>query len=348
MKKMLMITVLVWATAFILPLFTTGISVYTPDVSGIDESVSSSTANTSQTDTNESSNTETAKTGEEKKDQDISLTVQVQGTVVQMTLDQYLLGVVAAEMPALYPIEALKAQAVAARTYCMYRLSGQKSKEYGGADLSDDSTKCMGYSSPAAMAAAWGDEAEGYEERIKQAVSETDGIIMTDAKGNALPAVFFAVSSGKTESAKDIWGTDIAFLVSRNSEWDAESPKFEANFEITADEFKKKFTAQYSNAQFENGKWFENYVRSDAGSVLTVTVGGVVVKGSDIRTLLGLQSANFTVSYKDGALTFKTKGYGHGVGMSQYGAKALASQGDDYTKILSAYYSSYNLSKIKK
>ena len=164
----------------------------------------------------------------------------------------------------------------------------------------------------------------------------------------SLAAVFFAISSGKTESAKDIWGSDDPHLQSRDSAWDTEASGFTGEVQITSEEFQKKIRAKYASASFPVGKtWFSDWKRSEAGSVLSVKVGGVTVKGSELRALLGLRSSNFSVSFAGGIYTFTTKGYGHGVGMSQYGARALALSGKNYAEILGAYYSDFKLEKIK-
>ena len=264
-----------------------------------------------------------------------------------MTLADYLVGVLCAEMPALYPEEALKAQAVAARTYYAYRMLGGAG-QYDGADMTDDSSVCMAYTAPAAMAGAWGGDAADYTARMRAAVTATDGMIMTGAEGKPIAAVFFAISSGKTESAKDIWGSENPNLRSRDSAWDADAPGFSGEVTVTAEELQRKISAKYPAARFVAGEpWFADWSRSAAGSVLSVKVGGVKMKGSDLRAIFGLRSANFTLSYSGGVYTFSTRGYGHGVGMSQYGARALALSGKGYAEILAAYYSDFKLEKIK-
>lgn len=280
-------------------------------------------------------------------DAHIELRVSVGGEIVQMTLSEYLLGVLCAEMPALYPEEALKAQAVAARTYYAYRMLGGAG-QYGGADMIDDSSVCMAYTAPAAMVGTWGEEAEAYRLRMEQAIAATDGVIMKNEKGKPVAAVFFAISSGKTENAKDIWGSDDRNLLSRESGWDAQAPGFEGSVSLTAAELQSKVRAKHPEASFPTGEpWLTDVRRSEAGSVLGLRVGGVQMTGGELRSVLGLRSANFEVSFAQGVYTFTTKGYGHGVGMSQYGARALALQGKGYRDILQAYYSNFTLEKIE-
>ncbi|MBQ3096379.1 MAG: stage II sporulation protein D [Clostridia bacterium] len=348
MKKVILVCFFLWAAGYLLPLaLTEAAPPELPAVSlppaGGETDASSQPSEPALSPSPSPSPSPTPIPG----DADIVLKVSVEGKIEEMTLADYLVGVLCAEMPALYPEEALKAQAVAARTYYAYRMLGGAG-QYDGADMTDDSTVCMAYTAPAAMAGAWGGEAADYTARMRAAVTATDGMIMTGTDGEPIAAVFFAISSGKTESAKDIWGSDDPHLQSRDSSWDAEAPGFTGEVQITSEEFQEKFRAKYTSATFPVGKtWFSDWKRSDAGSVLSVKVGGVTVKGSDLRALLGLRSSNFSVSFAGGIYTFTTKGYGHGVGMSQYGARALALSGKGYAEILAAYYSDFKLEKIK-
>ena len=268
--------------------------------------------------------------------------------VIELALDEYLVGVVAAEMPALFPDEALKAQAVAARTYAMNKLAAKAQPEHKGAVLCCNPSHCKAYRPLASTAVNWGVSYEVYTDKIKNAVNLTDGeILLYDDK--PISAVFHSTSSGKTERAADVWGKDVAYLQSVISVGEDESPRFSSRVELSPDEFSEKFKKLYINADFgaDPSSWFSGITRSSAGGVKAITVGGIPTTGNIIRNLCGLSSTNFAVSASADKIVFETKGYGHGVGMSQYGARALAEQGKSYREILSLYYTGVEFGKIK-
>lgn len=270
------------------------------------------------------------------------------GEVIKLKLDEYLAGVVAAEMPALFPTEALKAQAVAARTYAMNKLAGTPPPEHKGAALCASPAHCKIYKPLSSVAVNWGVSREVYTDKITRAVRDTDGEILL-YENKPISAVFHSTSSGRTERAADVWGTNVPYLQSVESPGDGDSPRYTGRVEITPREFSENFKKLYVNASFpaDVSEWFSGIERSEAGGVKTLKVGGVATTGSIIRSLCGLSSTNFTVSASPGAIVFETKGYGHGVGMSQYGARALAEQGKTYREILSWYYKDIEFGKIK-
>ncbi len=283
------------------------------------------------------------------EDSEIEVTVNCGGEIETLALSDYLEGVVAAEMPALFPEEALKAQAVAARTYTMKKLISQPANEHNGAYLCDNPAHCKAYKPIASFAASWENETEQYTKKIKRAVSETDGQILL-YNGEPISAVFHSTSSGTTENAKDVWGGDAPYLVSVKSEGEEESPYYLAEKEVSPEEFKKIFIEKHPEADFDENpeNWVTNISRSGAGGISKLSVGKIEVKGSEMRSIFGLNSTNFTLIYEDGKMKFKTKGYGHGVGMSQYGARAMAISGKDYEEILKSYYTGVELGKINK
>ncbi len=284
---------------------------------------------------------------DEAKDSSITVSLLRGGKVESIALDAYLEGVVAAEMPALFPDEALKAQAVAARTYTMKKLSSSPADGHNGAAVCDNPAHCKAYNPISSYAEAWSSNSESYTEKIRRAVKETDGeILLYD--GEPISAVFHSTSSGMTENSKDIWGGDVPYLVSVKSDGDESSPHFQAEKSLSPEDFKTKFLEKYPDAKFDENpeNWLSNISRSTAGSIKTVSIGGVNLKGSEVRSLFGLNSANFTLLYKDGNMVFTTRGYGHGVGMSQYGARALALDGKKYDEILKTYYTGVVLGKI--
>ena len=272
-------------------------------------------------------------------DGDMTLRVLDGEEVREMTLGAYLVGVVRAEMPASFEPEALKAQAVAARTYTLYKL--QTGGNHGGtADICTDSTCCQAYISEEDARSNWGDAADGNEAKIEAAVRETDGEAILYG-GVPILAVFHSSSAGQTRSSGEVWVNDLPYLQAVASPEPADSiPNYYSRVEFTAEEFRQKVLASYPEADLSGdvSGWLQNAVTDTAGSVETVEVGGVTMKGSTLRSVLGLRSACFEWEAADGGLVFYVTGYGHGVGMSQYGANQMAKEGADYREILTHYY----------
>lgn len=268
------------------------------------------------------------------------ITVSIHGEARTMPLESYVEGVVAAEISPDFPEEAIKAQAVAARTYAVYKVNAGRPMQHRDADVCDDYTHCAAYLDLAAAASArWGEAADANTQKIQKAVRDTAGEILT-AEGKAIVAVFHSASAARTESAKDIWGSDIPYLKSVVSPGGSACERYEGTVRMTHEEFRKKIAESYPAADLSGdpSRWFETSTRSDAGSVIVCTLGGVQVKGTDLREILGLNSSNFTLTIDEDTITFHTIGYGHGVGLSQYGAKYYAGQGYSYDKILAHYY----------
>lgn len=259
--------------------------------------------------------------------------------VEEMDLGTYLVGVVRAEMPASFELEALKAQAVAARTYTLYKM--QSGGNHGdAADICTDHTCCQAYIGEEQARENWGGDADAYEEKVETAVKETDGQ-MALYGGVPILAVFHSSSAGLTRPAGQVWVNDLPYLQAVESpEAQDAIPNYYSRVEFTAEDFKAKFLAARPEADLSGSmdSWLKNVVTDTAGSVDTLSVGGVTVKGTELRTILGLRSACFEWEVQDGRLIFFVTGYGHGVGMSQYGANAMAAAGADYREILTHYY----------
>ena len=276
-----------------------------------------------------------------ERDSAKTLRVQIQGEVQEMDMGTYLLGVLRAEMPASFEEEALKAQAIAARTYTLYRIRGGGSANHPDADACDDHTCCKAYLSAEQAAANWGSMAVYYEEKLARAVSETDGeVILYD--GAPILAVFFSSADGSTQGAGDVWLNDLPYLQKVSSpETEELVPNYYSVSAFTAAEFKSLFldAKPYSDLSGNPDGWIRDIVRNDSDYVASVTVGGIKLRGNDLRTILSLRSPSFTVAYKDGSFTFHVTGYGHGVGMSQYGANILAKQGLSAEEIVQHYFS---------
>lgn len=261
------------------------------------------------------------------------------GAVSSLTMAEYLWRVVAAEMPASFETEALKAQAVTARTYTLYQMSIGQNPNHPDADMCSDINCCQAYLDPAKAAGNWGEKAPVYTEKITQAVSATDGQAIL-YQGAPIDAVFFSSAAGRTLDAVEVWGGSVPYLASVESPEGDEVPGYHSSVTVPLEEFQETFLAKYPSADLSGDPagWFQKTVPTSSGGVETVEVGGVPVKGTALRTLFGLRSANFTATVRDDAVVFSVTGYGHGVGMSQYGANALAKEGADYQEILTHYY----------
>jgi stage II sporulation protein D len=276
-----------------------------------------------------------------------TVTILLRGEVVEMSVELLVAAVTAAEMPALFPEEALKAQAVAIRTYIAYKKSMPLTDKYKGAVLCDDPASCFAVADLAALKKEWGDKGEEYVSRITSAVEATKGQILV-SDGGPILAVFHAMSGPKTENAEDVWGVAVPYLKSVYApSGESDLPRYEENMSFVPSEFKTVFLKAYPDANLSGtpDTWFSNIERTDSGMVKRLTVGGVSLSGMDFRFLCGLRSANFTISYQSDRLILKTLGYGHGVGMSQHGAKVLAQEGKTYEEILMHYYQGATLLK---
>lgn len=273
--------------------------------------------------------TETALTGDYS-----TVTVLIDNQPTQLPLEDYVAGVVAAEIPNDFPLEAIRAQAVAARTYAVYKMAAGRPDAHPEADVCDDFHHCAAYRDVAVAAASGSDLS-----RVQQAVQDTEGEILT-YDGAPIAAVFHCVSGPRTEAARDVWGEDVPYLQSVVSPGGTAYSGYEAAVTVSAAEFREKVAETFPSADVSGppNDWFKASVRSDAGGIITVQLGGVTVEGTAVRELFGLQSTNFTITTTDDSITFHTIGYGHGVGLSQYGAKYMAEQGADYTQILAHYY----------
>lgn len=272
--------------------------------------------------------------------QDVKITVQVDGEAREMLLEDYVAGVVAAEISPSFPEEALKAQAVAARTYAAYKQRTGRPEAHPDADVCDDYHHCAAYIDLAAEASGrWGSEAETCENAILSAVRATAGEVVT-YEGEPIIAVFCAASGEKTESSADVWGSEVPYLQTVDSPGGEACPKYKGEVRFTAKEFREKISKALPSADLTGApeSWFKASTRTAAGGIKTVRLGGVQVTGVDLRETLGLNSTNFTIKADADSITFQTTGYGHGVGLSQYGAKYLAEQGKDYREILTHYY----------
>ncbi|MDR1733278.1 MAG: stage II sporulation protein D [Oscillospiraceae bacterium] len=282
--------------------------------------------------------TEAAESTQEPEPGNLPASVSVRrtssGKVESIPTKEYIKGVVAGEMSVGNQIEAIKAQVVASATYAMYRTAVK-----GAAELTDTGASDQAYLSEAQRKAKWGDNFDTYEKTLEKAVDEVYGYIL-QYEGQPIFAAFHAISSGTTESAENYWDEKLPYLVSVASPGDKLAPTYTQTVALTKAEVEKALSdvKGLKLSSVDADKWFGEPERSEAGTVLKIEVGKGDMTGRELREALGLRSANFTVSYKSGSYTFTTKGYGHGVGMSQYGADFMARQGSDWKEILLHYY----------
>lgn len=245
--------------------------------------------------------------------------------------EEYIVGVVSAEMPVSFENEALKAQAIAARTYAYKRIDNIN-------DEVNHNEIGQAYNSIEEMKAKWGNNFNEYYNKIRNCVYETKGMIMT-YENEPIEAVFHSTSAGITELSENIWGRNLPYIKSVDSKVDENAPNFMYTTKIEnskiINEISKKFNNIEKNKIIET---FEIKNRSDAGYVLEVEVCGKIISGRDIRTMFNLRSTNFTIKKNKDSIEFTTKGYGHGAGMSQYGANFMAQDGKNYIEILNHYY----------
>jgi len=272
----------------------------------------------------------------------ISLFDDETGEVSALPLEEYLQGVVAAEMPASFHPEALKAQAVAARTFTLRRLraAGGEPCGRGGAELCTDSGCCQAYRSEEALAARWGNDAPYYRERIEAAVKATAGEVAS-YKGALIEALYHSNAGGQTEDAANVFSGGAPYLLGVTSPEGAESAHFRDSISLSRESFAKKLNRAFPGAALSPAK-LETQVRVlsrfESGRAAAVRLGEKEVTGRQLRAALDLPSANITLSFSEDAVYIDTRGYGHGVGMSQYGADAMARAGADYRDILCHYY----------
>ncbi len=271
------------------------------------------------------------------------------GTVELISLEDYVTGVVAAEMPALFPEEALKAQAVAARTYIVKRMlaGGVVNNYHKGADTCDDPSHAQGWLSREAMKERWGKlKYYQYYYKIRMAVDVTKGEIIT-YQGQPIDPVFSAACGGRTENAEDVWKFTVPYLRSVACPYETD-PESVRQLAISRDQVAKALNVDLASvAASTNQNQLIQVVESTAtGRPKTLLVGGRRLSASEIRQKLGLRSTNFTWQYKDDKIVFETVGYGHGVGMCQYGACGLAEHGYDYRKIINHYYTGVQINNI--
>ncbi len=277
----------------------------------------------------------------------ISVFASSSGKVESVEMHEYLVGSVAAEMSPLYHTEALKAQAVASYTYAVRtRLEQRKSPDstLKGADISDSSQTHQGYINLDKRKELWGDKFDLYEKKIESAVNEVYGSEIV-YKNEPILALYHAICAGRTQSAQSMWGADIAYLQCVESPGDLLSPEYSKTVSFEAEKFEQLLKKSDITLKGEAKKWLGKIATNDDGYVKSVSLCGNEISGSKFREALGIRSSCFTVVYKNDCFTVTTNGYGHGVGMSQYGADYMARQGSTWRQILQYYYTGVTITE---
>ena len=267
----------------------------------------------------------------------LMLTVRTrEGENLDMALEEYLVGVVLAEMPADFEPEALKAQAVVARTYTCKRMEGSK---HGKAAVCMDPGCCQGWRSGEDYLAQGGRQSS--VDKVHAAVTDTDGLVLR-YEGKLIDATYFSCSGGTTEDAVAVWGQDVPYLQSVPSPGEEAAPRFTDSVSFSPTEFAEKLGFSCSG---DPGGWFGAVTYTDGGGVETMVIRGKTYTGTQLRSRLGLRSTAFEITAGRKTITVTTRGFGHRVGMSQYGAQAMAESGSTCAEILAHYYTGAALSR---
>lgn len=260
------------------------------------------------------------------------------GSTEAWDMDDYLINVVLAEMPASFEEEALKAQAVAARTYA--RKAAVMGGKHGDGSVCTQSSCCQAYITEEEYLLRGGTR-EGIE-KVRRAVGETSGYVLT-YEGELIEATYFSCSGGSTEDAKAVWGTDYPYLQAVDSPGEEGAEVYRDQVRFTAEEFQNALGRSLSG---NPESWFGTVYYTEGGGVALMEIGEETYSGTQLRALLGLRSTAFSVETGGEEITITTKGYGHRVGMSQYGAEAMAVAGSSFREILAHYYPGTELIKL--
>lgn len=269
-------------------------------------------------------------------------------TIEEVKLDDYLYGVVSSEMPASFEEEALKAQAVVARTYTIYKIQNSGAK-HKGADICDNSACCQAWISKDDRLAKWEESSrQSNWEKIVQAVNSTQGKMII-YEGKPINAFFHSNSGGKTETTLNVWGgSGYPYLQAVATAGEEAYSQYSSEATFSKQDFVDKIKAKHSDfsIDFSAQDCIKVLEYTDGDRVKTIQIGNLQLSGVEVRTLLNLRSANFTVAIEADNITFKVVGYGHGVGMSQTGADSMAKQGSNYEEIIKHFYTGVEIVDI--
>lgn len=256
---------------------------------------------------------------------------RLNGSVIKLNMTDYLIGVVSSEMPASFNLEALKAQSVLARTYALKAKQTEKKLT--------DTVSTQSYIDIDQMKNKWGNSFNTYYNKIKNAVENTNGEYLS-YNGNYIEALYHSTNNGKTESSLDVFGNYYPYLISVSSEYDKNASSYLRTINVPIDTISNKL-----GLNLNNDSVISIISYTDGGNIKEININGNNFSGKNVRELLGLRSADFDISISDNNANITTRGYGHGVGMSQYGANGMANAGYSYKDILSHYYPGTTLTK---
>ena len=278
---------------------------------------------------------------EEEKEEEPNIVLGTEQGSLELNLEEYLVGVVLSEMPGSFELEALKAQAVAARTFALRQMEQGKHENI---DLCTQSTCCQAWCSVDAWREKLGEAADLYLRRGEQAVQETAGLVLC-YDGKLIDAVYFSCSGGTTEDAIAVWGSEVPYLQSVPSLGEENASKYQSVVYVTTSDFQNRMLKENSHVDLTGSptSWIGNVSLTEGGGVASVVIGGQVFAGTQLRRIFDLNSTKFSVNVQEDGITFYVKGYGHRVGMSQYGANAMAKAGKTFQEILMYYYTDVNL-----
>ena len=257
------------------------------------------------------------------------------GETVSVSPADYMAGAAASEMPLTWPDDALLAQMVARHTYALY------SRDHGGSDtegwLHVNSALASGWTDEAALRARWGEEFEANWARLTELAGQAADSLVLYEDAPALTA-YHAISSGHTEDSRQVWGESLSYLSGVDSVWDKYSDEYEVTIQYSDTQFAAAAAALGLTLEGDPEDWIGACQWDKAGYVQSIEIGGMTCAGTAVRSALDLRSACFAIAWRDGQFVITTRGYGHGVGLSQYGAKAMAEGGVDWRKILKYYF----------
>ncbi len=349
MKKNMYLALCVAISMTVLPL-----CMYNSSVEATENTVASTVASTEmQTETesvNENENIipeSTEKDNSSDSQETICIYLSDEKKTLTLSLRDYIIGVVAAEMPAAYEKEALKAQAAASITLARRKMQTvTDTAELDGAVITTNSKKDQGYMSVEKMRERWGEDFGTYYEKIAAAVDETYSY-QIEYDGEPIIAAFHAISTGTTECAENVWAEKKDYLVSVESEGDKLSATYESTFSLSADKLEKYLKdAKGFESKGKESEWVGACEYTEAGTLKSVEICGQSFTGAQLREILSLRSAAMDIEYSDGEFVFTVRGYGHGVGLSQYGADYYARQGYSWQEIIAHYYPGTQIEKI--
>ncbi|AID45245.1 Stage II sporulation protein D [Candidatus Arthromitus sp. SFB-mouse-NL] len=265
-------------------------------------------------------------------------------SVEELKLEEYLEGVLAAEMPVKFDIEALKAQAVTSRTYAISKvISGVKIHNVAHVC---DTVHSQAYIDESMYEQKFGSKKDEYIEKIRRAIDETRGEVLYYNDEIVNNALYFAISSGYTENSSDVFSFDEPYLKSVNSLFDQDAPNVTKEYVFSEREFVDRINNKYSNANVKNYDDIEILGYTESGSIYRIRLGNEIIRGLDFRYLFELNSSNIDMKKEDNNIVIKVRGYGHGVGLSQWGAGKMAELGYKYDEILKHYYSGVKIKKV--